>query len=74
MTQYLLDTNILIHHQRGFFNIGEYLKEHDISIDDCYVSEITAIEIKVGELILKRKGYRFSVKFDNIIIENWISR
>ena len=56
MTRYLLDTNILIHHQRGFFNIGEYLKEHEIFIDDCYVSEITAIEIKVGEQILKRKG------------------
>jgi tRNA(fMet)-specific endonuclease VapC len=67
MTQYLLDTNILIHHQRGFFNIGEYLKEHDISIDDCYVSEITVIEIKVGEQILKRKGYKFSVKSEDLL-------
>ena len=60
-TKYLLDTNILVHHQRGFFNIETYLKEHDISLDDCYVSEITEIEMKVGEVILKKKGYKFSV-------------
>lgn len=65
--KYLLDSNILIHHQRGYFNIGEYLKSHDISIDDCYVSEITAIEVKVGEIILKNKGYRFNVNSDAIL-------
>ena len=60
-TKYLLDTNILVHHQRGHFNIEAYLKEHDISLDDCYVSEITEIEMKVGGVILKKKGYKFSV-------------
>lgn len=60
-TKYLLDTNILVHHQRGYFNIETYLKEHDISLDDCYVSEITEIELKVGEILLKKKGYKFSV-------------
>ena len=60
-TKYLLDTNILVHHQRGFFNIESYLEAHDISLDDCYVSEITEIEMKVGEVILRKKGYKFSV-------------
>jgi len=50
-----------VHHQRGYFNIETYLKEHDISLDDCYVSEITEIELKVGEILLKKKGYKFSV-------------
>lgn len=65
--KYLLDSNILIHHQRGYFNIGEYLREHDISIEDCYISEITAIEVKVGETLLKRKGYKFNVDSDAIL-------
>ena len=60
-TKYLLDTNILVHHQRGYFDIEAYLNKHDISLDDCYVSEITVIEMKVGEIILKKKGYQFSV-------------
>lgn len=63
----LLDSNILIHHQRGYFNIGEYLREHDIPIEDCYISEITAIEVKVGEILLKRKGYKFNVDSDAIL-------
>ena len=65
--KYLLDSNILIHHQRGYFNIGEYLREHDIPIEDCYISEITAIEVKVGEILLKRKGYKFDVDSDAIL-------
>ncbi len=65
--KYLLDSNILIHHQRGYFNIGEYLREHDISIEDCYISEITALEVKVGEILLKRKGYKFNVDSDAIL-------
>lgn len=65
--KYLLDSNILIHHQRGYFNIGEYLREHDILIEDCYISEITAIEVKVGEILLKRKGYKFNVDSDAIL-------
>ena len=60
-TKYLLDTNILVHHQRGYFDIEAYLTKHDISLDDCDVSEITVIEMKVGEIILKKKGYQFSV-------------
>ena len=65
--KYLLDSNILIHHQRRYFNIGEYLREHDIPIEDCYISEITAIEVKVGEILLKRKGYKFDVDSDAIL-------
>ena len=65
--KYLLDSNILIHHQRGYFNIGEYLREHDIPIEDCYISEITAIEVKVGEILLKRKGYKFDGDSDAIL-------
>lgn len=65
--KYLLDSNILIHHQRGYFNIGEYLREHDIPIEDCYISEITVIEVKVGEILLKRKGYKFNVDSDAIL-------
>lgn len=67
MAQYLLDTNVLIHHQRGFFDIGTYLKEHDIDIRDCFVSEITEIELKVGQLIFSKKGYKFSVDADALL-------
>ena len=66
-TKYLLDTNILVHHQRGFFNIETYLDEHGIEIDDCFVSEITEIELKVGEIILRNKGYRFAVDANTLL-------
>jgi len=65
--KYLLDSNILIHHQRGFFNIAQYLREHGIDISNCYISEITAIEVKVGEIILARKGYKFKINSDTLL-------
>ena len=66
-TKYLLDSNILIHHQRGFFNISTYLDQHDIHIEDCYISEITEIEVKVGEILLKRKGYKFAISAEELL-------
>ena len=67
MARYFLDTNILIHHQRGNFNIGKYLSSHDIDVRDCFISEIVEIEMKVGQRILERKGYKLKITAENLL-------
>ena len=46
MKKYLLDTNIAIYYMKGKFNLDKKLDE--ISIDNCYISEITLGELKFG--------------------------
>jgi len=65
--KYLLDTNILIYHQRGKFDLLKYLRDHGISELDCYISEITVIELGVGEIMLSRKGYKFRPSYKELI-------
>lgn len=65
--QYLLDTKILIEHQRGRFNLAVYLRTHNISISDCYVSEITWIEMMFGEQLALHKGIANRVCAERIL-------
>lgn len=44
--RYLLDTNICVHYLRGAFNIDE--KINAIGSANCYVSEITLVELEYG--------------------------
>lgn len=64
---YLLDTNIIVHHQRGYFNLLAYLSGHGISISDCYISEITSIELLIGDELFIHKGGRPKVSADQLI-------
>lgn len=43
---YLLDTNICIHFMKNEYNIAEKIKE--VSFSNCYISEITILEIRYG--------------------------
>ena len=55
--KYLLDTNICITVLRGFFNYEEILEK--IAQEDCYISEITLYELKVGEDLARRRQIGF---------------
>lgn len=44
--KYLLDTNIVAHFLRGAFQLD--LKIRDAGIENCYVSEITLLELEYG--------------------------
>ena len=44
--QYLLDTNICIHFLKGEYGIDK--KVIEVGIENCYVSEITLLEILYG--------------------------
>lgn len=43
---YLLDTNICVHFLRGNFEIDKTIKR--IGIENCYISEITVLELRFG--------------------------
>ena len=65
--RYLLDTNVLINHQRGLFNLATYLKEHGIRLDDCCISEITWVEMLIGERIMRHRGMRNKISSMDIL-------
>jgi len=44
--KYLLDTNICVHFLRGKFGIEKILKEKELK--NCYISEITVLELRYG--------------------------
>lgn len=46
MDQYLIDTDICIHFLKGKFGINDKVKE--AGLDNCYVSEITILELTYG--------------------------
>ena len=52
---YLLDTNICVFYLRGKFDVDKRI-DH-VGWDNCYISEITMLELKMGaELSLKKDG------------------
>lgn len=52
---YLLDTNICAFYLRGKFNI--YQRIDAVGWENCYISEITLLELKIGaELSMQRDG------------------
>lgn len=54
MKKYLLDTNICIEILRGNEAVGGKLQT--VGIEDCCISEITVIELKVGAELAKAKA------------------
>ena len=70
MKKYLLDTNICIAILRKNSEIADILAK--IAISQCYISEITLIELKVGEILGKAKAPQG--KFINQHIDEFVSR
>lgn len=54
MKRYLLDTNICIAILRRDSHVGEIISH--IKMNQCYISEITLIELKVGAILGKAKS------------------
>lgn len=52
--RYLLDTNVCVTVLRGWFNYEEILE--NIAESDCYISEITLYELRVGEQLARLFG------------------
>lgn len=50
---YLLDTNICIFYLRGKYNIDQLIDK--VGWNNCYISEITELELKMGAELAKRK-------------------
>ncbi len=69
MKRYLLDTNICIAILRKEPNMAKVVSQIDFS--QCYVSEITVIELKIGEILGKAKAPQG--KFVDQHIEAFIS-
>lgn len=46
MKKYLIDTNIAIYYMKGKFDLVS--KFDTVSVDNCYISEITLAELKFG--------------------------
>ena len=70
MKKYLLDTNICIAVLRKSADMGDIISRIDMS--QCYISEITLIELKVGEILGRAKAPQG--KFANQHIEDFTSR
>ena len=51
---YLLDTNICIFYLRGKYNIDQLIDK--VGWNNCYISEITELELKMGAELAKRKS------------------
>ena len=50
---YILDTSICAFYLRGKFHIDKYIDR--VGWDNCYISEVTELELKIGvELLLQR--------------------
>ncbi len=69
MSQYLLDTNICIEILRG----NEVVEDKILStgLDDCFISEITVIELKVGEELGKARAPKG--KYHNQFVDKFIN-
>ena len=70
MKKYLLDTNICIAILRKNPNVAEIISKIDMS--QCYISEITLIELKVGEVLGRAKAPKG--KYVNQHIEDFTSK
>ena len=63
---YLLDTNICAFYLRGKFDIDKAIER--IGIDNCFISEITVLELKFGaELSMQRDGIDRSKGLDEFL-------
>jgi len=67
MKTYLLDTNILIHCFRNKFNVADKLRE--VGLQNCWISELTLAELKVGLSVSRMKGFGVSAKIIKFLQE-----
>ena len=66
--KYLLDTNICVFFLRGKYNIDKAIDQ--VGWENCYISEITALELKYGvELSMQKDGKDRSQQL-NAFLEN----
>jgi len=64
--QYLLDTNICIFYLRGRYGIDVLIDK--VGWDNCYISEITELELKMGvELSLRKDGINRSEQLNSFL-------
>lgn len=64
--KYLLDTNICAFYLRGKYHIDEYID--NVGWDNCYISEITMLELKFGaELSRQRDGIESSMELNRFL-------
>ena len=63
---YVLDTNICAFYLRGRFNVDRYIDR--VGWDNCYISEVTELELKFGvELLLQRDGIDKSAQLNRFL-------
>ena len=63
---YVLDTNICAFYLCGRFNVDRYIDR--VGWDNCYISEVTELELKFGvELLLQRDGIDKSAQLNRFL-------
>lgn len=66
MKRYLLDTNICVFLLRGMYEVDK--KINQVGLKNCYISEITVLELKYGvELLMQKDGINRSVQLNNFL-------
>ena len=65
---YILDTNVCAFYLRGKYNVDKAI-DH-VGWDNCYISEVTALELKFGvELLIQRDGIDKSSELNSFLSE-----
>lgn len=68
MNQYLLDTNICAFYLRGKYNVDKCIDQ--VGWSNCYISEITMLELKMGvELSMQKDGIDRSKQLDRFLAD-----
>ena len=68
MKRYLLDTNICVFLLRGLYGVDG--KINQVGLENCFVSEITVLELKYGvELSKQRDGIDRSAQLNHFLEE-----
>ena len=63
---YVLDTNICAFYLRGKFDVDQAIDK--VGWDNCYISEVTELELKFGvELLLQRDGVDKSAELNRFL-------
>lgn len=66
MKRYLLDTNICVFLLRGMYEVDK--KINQVGLKNCYISEITVLELKYGvELLMQKDGINRSAQLNNFL-------
>jgi tRNA(fMet)-specific endonuclease VapC len=63
---YVLDTNICAFYLRGKFDVDKAIDR--VGWDNCYISEVTGLELKFGvELLLQKEGVNKSAELNKFL-------